>query len=321
MASQALNFLWLNLDLPAPPDPEDGSIREPLPRKYVESIRRAGKDNPNADVMLWVDSKRLTRRQMEFLKAALEEGRPNVHLKNLRALNKYRHNPLYNERESNANWRNGGKHSLIWRQVDAAKVLISLQGDYDQTFFCDLDYARLPIGGKEIQGMLQKHHFMVGSGDNSCKSSIENQLWGFERSRKPFFESYYEAALQKAAEGENAWGVLCDKVRGELHDKEGIPLPEICFPFANDGSQAEHTGHEWRNGNQKKTAPATIPGKELTRLFNAKSQRRAGAEHGAPAVSVAFNDNAPPYQTNEVMKPDPLAFIKKAFAHFTRQNI
>lgn len=295
MASQALNFLWLNLDLPAPPDPEDGSIREPLPRKYIDNIRKAGADNPNADVILWVDSRRLTKRQMKFLQGALEEDRPNVHLRNLRSINEYRHNELYNQPETNPNWRRGGKDSLIWRQVDAAKVLISLQGNYDQTFFCDLDYARLPIGGEKIQSMLQKHHFMVGSGDAHSTAGIENQLWGFERSRKPFFESYYQAALRDAAKGDNAWSSLCAKVRGELHDKEGIPLEEICFPFGNDESEAEHTGHEWRNGDKKKTnAPVTIPEAELTRVFNARSQRLQAGKRAVPSVMVAFNDNAPP---------------------------
>src|SRR5471030_3291714 len=79
--SQAMNFLWLNLDLPAKPDPEDGSIREPLPLKYIENVREAGKNNKAAEMFLWVDSKRLTERQMEFLKHALEAERPNVHLK------------------------------------------------------------------------------------------------------------------------------------------------------------------------------------------------------------------------------------------------
>ena len=105
MTSQALNFLWLNLDLPAVSDPEDGSIREPLPLKYIESVRKAGEANPHTDVCLWVDSLRLTERQLMFLQEALEEGRTNVHLKDLRSIPSYRREKLYNEPETNPNWR------------------------------------------------------------------------------------------------------------------------------------------------------------------------------------------------------------------------
>ena len=60
MTSQVLNFLWLNLDLPAPPDLPDGSIREPLPPRYINNVRKAGEAHPETQVVLWVDSKRLT---------------------------------------------------------------------------------------------------------------------------------------------------------------------------------------------------------------------------------------------------------------------
>jgi len=316
MASQALNFLWLNLDFPAKPDPEDGSIREPLPLRYVENIRKAGGANPGADIVLWVDSMRLTERQLVFLQESLEQDRPNVRLRDLRSIRDYRRQPLYNQPETNPDWRRGSKHSLIWRQVDAAKILISLQGDYDQSFFCDLDYSHLPINGEKIQGMLGKHSFMVGSGSDSSTTGIENQLWGFARSRRPFFETYYETALERAEKGFNAWSSLCDKVRLELHKKEGIPLEEICFPASNDGTMAEQTGHEWRNGDRgKKTPPATVEKGELTRLFNARSRRLPADAPAFPEAAAYFNDIALPPPP----APAPAPSEKRSFFQKARQ--
>ncbi len=128
MTTQVLNFLWLNLDLPAPPDPEDGSIRQPLPAHYIDSVREAGKRHRNAEVDLWVDSQRLTPKQMAYLKVSLEQDLKNVHLKDLRGILAYDSERLYNEAEKDSGWRDDcDQASLIWRQVDAAKILISLQ--------------------------------------------------------------------------------------------------------------------------------------------------------------------------------------------------
>src|SRR4051812_48194765 len=83
--SQVLNFLWLNLDFPAPPDPEKG-IRQPLPEKYIKNVRKAGNAHPTAEVDLWVDGQRLTEKQMKYLKLSIEDGLENVHLRDLRSI-------------------------------------------------------------------------------------------------------------------------------------------------------------------------------------------------------------------------------------------
>ena len=84
MTTQALNFLWLGLDLPAAPDPEDGSIHVPMPINYIDGVRKAAKKHPNANIFLWVDSRRLTEKQMAYLKNVIEESRPNARVRNLR---------------------------------------------------------------------------------------------------------------------------------------------------------------------------------------------------------------------------------------------
>ncbi len=274
MTSQVLNFLWLNLDLPAKPDPADGTIREPLPARYIENTRNAGKAHPSAEIVLWVDSKRLTERQMEYLRESVEEGMPNVHLKDLRDIPAYEHEPLYNEAETNPCWRGGWQTSMIWRQVDAAKVLVSLQGDFDQAFFADLDHAHLDIESTEVQNMIGKHGLMIGSGSAHSAAGIENQLWGFDHRRRDFFEQYYATSLERAYKKDNAFLALCNKVDRELLNLEGIPIEEICFPMGDDGTRAEQPGHEWRGGwFEEYDAPSSIPVSKLAGDFRKSSSK------------------------------------------------
>ncbi len=261
MTSQVLNFLWLNLELPARRDPRNGSIHSPLPVRYIENARKTGEAHPAAEIDFWVDSKRLTEKQMAYLTLSLEEGLPNVHLKDLRSIPAYDKEPLYNEAEKNHNWRDDwAKTSLIWRQVDAAKVLISLQGGFDQTFFADLDHAHLDIESQEVQDKLRKPGLFIGSG-------FENQLWGFTRSRHGFFEEYYKTALDVAYDGDNAWWALTQKVRA-FASAENISGEQINIYLPNDGTCAEQPGSKWRFGFKKKANPSLISRRTLAKLFN-----------------------------------------------------
>lgn len=269
--SQVYNFLWLNLDMPPKADPEDGTIREPLKPRYIKNVRDAALANPSTDVFLWVDSKRLTEKQMDFLQETLEEDIPNVKLKDLRSIPAYEDEELYNSAEKSPNWRNGGQTSTIWRQVDAAKILITLQGDYDQSFFADIDHSHLPINSKKVQGMLEKHGLMIGA-SSEYGHSVENQLWGTTRRRRPFFESYYVTALKSAYKHRNAWDDLVKKVAKELNKKEGIAKEEIIYSISGDGTSAEHTGHEFRDGFST-SMPAVVDKGELARVFNRRSAR------------------------------------------------
>lgn len=270
--TQVYNFLWLNLDMPPKDDPEDGSIREPLKPRYIQNVREAALDNPATDVFLWVDSKRLTEKQMIFLQESLEEDIPNVKLKDLRTIPAYDEEPIYNEAETNKKWRSGSQTSTIWRQVDTAKILITLQGNYDQSFFADIDHSKLGINSIKVQEMLDKHGLMIGA-SSATGFSVENQLWGMARSRRPFFESYYITALKSAYKGNNAWNDLVSKVSKELNDEEGISSREIILPIDGDGTSAEHTGHEFRDGWDKDKKPAVIEKGELQRVFNRRSTR------------------------------------------------
>lgn len=322
MTSQVFNFLWINLDLPPPPDPADGSIRIPLPENYVENVRKAGAENPGTRIVLWVDSKRLTERQMAYLQQSVEDGLPNVHLQDLREIPAYNNEPLYNEAEKNERWRSNGQRSTIWRQVDAAKILVSLQGDFDQSFFADLDHAHLKINSPVVQGMIEKHGLMIGSSSASY-ASIENQLWGFDRSRHDFFMRYYKTSLDCAYRGHNAWQALITQTEKEIlksaQRRPVVPLEEICLLIGDDNSRAEHPGHEWQDGwNNGDKKPGAIPRERLAEVFNNRSryenQRAALAQSNDPVLTTVFNPEASPlnnFRTTFLSRMLPK--VKRAF--------
>ncbi len=283
MTSKVLNFLWLNLELPPPPDPADGKIRAPLPAKYIGNVRKAGKKHPAAEIDLWVDSKRLTERQMAYLKESIEKGMQNVHLKDLRSIPAYDKENLYNKGETDQKWRDCGQTSLIWRQVDAAKVLVSLQGNFDQTFFADLDHAHLDIDGHKVQDRLKENGLLIGSMSRfKMFTSVENQLWGFDRSRRGFFEDYHAKALKCAYYGDNAWSALVYKVHNDLECAEGKSLKRICLPIGSDLSSAKHPGNEWCKGKGKAAKLSLI---SVGKTFNQSSASPAAVQRSSMPVN------------------------------------
>ena len=282
---QAINFLWLGLDLPAKPDPDNGSIRLPMPEEYINNVREAALRHPGADINLWVDSRRLTEKQLGYLKAVTEDKVRNLHVKDLCAIPAYRDEELYNRTETKRDWRSGYR-GVVWLQVDAAKILIPLQGDYDRSFFADLDHAHLDIESGQVRSLLDRHGLLIG-GSDGYSTSLENQLWGFDRSRRVFFEDYYSAALDISYKGEIGYGALYPTVRNALDGFEGISSTDICLPIGSRGlTHAEHPGHAWSERYEGRTH---VPARELAEIFNPQSA--PDAERG---VSAAANENMPP---------------------------
>lgn len=156
---------------------------------------------------------------------------------------------MFNNGEYSSNWRDSQKNSLIWRQVDVAKVLISLQGDFDQVFFADIDFASLIVNSSDVQTMLKKHGILFRGFLHEDKANFENQLWGFTKERRGFFERLYVNTLQSAHDGLNGYHAFIDQIKGDLENEEGIDTKDICFVGEHDGSSAYHPGHTWSHGN------------------------------------------------------------------------
>jgi hypothetical protein len=138
---------------------------------------------------------------------------------------------------------------------------------------------------------------------SSC--SVENQLWGFTRDRRDFFETYYLTALESAYRGRNAWDALVTKVDNELLDKENIPIEEVCLLIGAQGPSAEQPGHPFRDGYGRKDRPSLIDKGELSRVFNAKSKAEPSA---CPNLDVVW---APAERVYPAQKPGAKSFWAK----------
>lgn len=237
MSKQAYNLLWIR-----PNFSERGEqFRQPMPSKTVENMRGIAERNPNVDVRLWVDSKRITEAQMQWLRDMVKEcPSGNMSLLDLRTIPEYNNHHFYDQPDTSRDWRSD-KHSLIWRQVDAAKILVCLQGDYDQELYSDADVTNLRINSEEVQGRLARHGIILGGGiGDSGYAWYENQLFGCDRRGRSFFRSLYDRTIREVMRGENGYGSYIDLINSELKGKLGIDTREIVFQSRYDGTVALH---------------------------------------------------------------------------------
>lgn len=237
----AYNLLWLGLTLRDKKKADEKFIT-PIPEKTIENIINIASQNPNSDILLWVDSIRLTEEQAQWFKETItKSGISNVKIKDLREIPEYAADAFYKKSEENKEWRID-KHSLIWRQVDAAKVLISLQGDYDQYFYSDTDVTNLKIDSEEIQTKIRESGIVLGGGKFSSGFPwYENQLFGFSKDRINRFRLLYQKTISDVKlETRNGYQTFVDFINNELIKKDGIETRNSVFEVRHDGTFAEH---------------------------------------------------------------------------------
>ena len=255
----AYNLLWIPVDFPADnaydrktfgalygafhvePQPTE-PFHQPIPQKTLENMLHIVEQKPSASVRLWVDSKRLTPTQMDQLTEIIEQSpADNLKLLDLRSIGEYKNDRFYNEPQLAPGW-GMDKNSWIWRQVDAAKLLICLQGDYDQVFYSDGDMTNLVVAFKEIQTPLAKHGVLFRGGTMPSSGSVffENQLFGFSRRRKAMFEQLYRQTIDESKRsGMNGYGPYIDFIR-RISISEGFDVREVLFDAEHDGTSAYH---------------------------------------------------------------------------------
>jgi len=190
---QCLNFIWLPLRFAVPGQ----AYCDPIPPEYIENAVKTGMDNPDVDVHLWVDSKRLTSRQLTFLE---ESTSGSLTISNLRIINGYSKEPLFQYEDETFNWRQN-KHSLIWRQVDAARILICLHtlAHYDQVFYADMDTINLNVASASIQSIMSEHGIILAGNINQMgQARYENGMFGFDQMQRGFFETLYADTIRDA---------------------------------------------------------------------------------------------------------------------------
>jgi hypothetical protein len=231
----------------------------PMPANYIEAVCRASRNNPHADVHLWMDFERLNADQIAYMRQRFQEqGSPNLELKNLRDIPAYSSENLFNQNNASFTWRAELKHDVIWRQVDAAKILICLQGDqYEQTFFADLDFAAIEIKDPFLQNTMQKYGLLVrGTIDLEAETAfLENQAWGFVSARKPLFAEIYRQTLTDAYEGFNGYSAFVKNINA-VTDRECINIRNLIYFGFHDQTEAHHPEHPFDPSERSVKKPA-----------------------------------------------------------------
>jgi len=221
MPTQAYNLLWLSPPRQSKRVVSSVPFDTPIPPKTVETMLRNAQSNPTAEVRLWVDSQLHTEVQMSWLRqmtASCKNG--NFSLHDLRSIDEYNRPSLSSRSDTTGTWRTI-KHSLIWQQVDAAKLLVCLQGDYDQVFYSDAD-TTIDINSEEIQRSLSEYGLAVGGSFDKLNNfrGIENQAFGFNRTRIGFFANlYYETIryIDIMRRNENGFKTYVDELLKLMH--------------------------------------------------------------------------------------------------------
>lgn len=255
----AYNLLWIPVDFPADnaydrktfralyeafhaePQPTD-PFHQPIPQKTLENMLHIAEQNHGVEARLWVDSKRLTPAQFDWLTETVKQySSDNLALLDLRSIGEYNHDLFYNNPQLATGW-GWDKHSMIWRQVDSAKLLICLQGDYEQVFYSDGDMTNLLVDSEEVQTPLAKHGLLFRGGTIPSDGHIffENQLFGFSRQRKAMFEQLYRQTIDESKRsGMNGYGPYIDFIR-RISRSEGFDVREVLFNAEHDGTSAFH---------------------------------------------------------------------------------
>lgn len=236
VVSQAYNLVWLSPRFTSG-DGED--FHPPFQEKTKENILAIARANPDVDVRLWVDSKRLTKLQMQWLQEMVSDSvSNNLVVQDLRTIPSYDQCPLYNKEDTSPDWR-ANKHSLIWRQVDAARILACLQGEYAQSFYTDCDITRFCINSDDVQSTLSRHGIVVSTPGGK---GFENQILGFDSRCRGIFNLLYISTLRDVSDNEcNGYSALVDflNFHNEIH-RLGIDKEKIGIDTRYDGTAAIH---------------------------------------------------------------------------------
>lgn len=221
---------------------EEPPFRQPIPDKTVKNMIGIAERNETVDVRLWIDSWRMTQAQMQWLQEMTEScPSQNLRLADLESIAEYRNDFWYHFPDYNPRWRSD-KHSLIWQQVDTARILATLQGNYEQSFYSDADITNLVVDSVPVQEIMERHGVIVAGWKNDVRAvGYENGLFGFTRARKNLFGGLYSRTIEWAKSfEENGYSPVLSFINEELVGKEKINPREIVFSPQFDFTQASH---------------------------------------------------------------------------------
>jgi hypothetical protein len=149
----------------------------------------------------------------------------NLQLLDLRSIDLYRDDYIFNTEGTDDRWTAGqpGK-THIFGVVDAAKILVCTEGDYEQQIFSDLDIRGLDVNSEEIQEKLDLVGMIIGGAVR-----FENQILGFNSSRRRLALDLFELTRELAEDGQTGWEAihrLADKLKREGFDLTDFSILE-----------------------------------------------------------------------------------------------
>jgi len=223
--TKAYNLLWIAPNFPA----SGKEFRQPISGGTIDNMLAIAEQNHSVDVRLWTDYKRMTQAQKEWLERTFADA-PNLSLIDLWTIPTYNQHGLFEKPDNSPNWQED-KHSLIWRQVDTARLLASLQGDYDQSFYSDVDVTNLNVESDEVQATFSKHGVIVSGGIDNGNAWYENGLFAFDRSRRGLFNLLYMETLKNVVDkSQNGYQTLVDFFGSNSEVRRlGIIPKEVVF--------------------------------------------------------------------------------------------
>lgn len=233
-----LNYVWIGLKF----SPSSDESAPPIPPETVENMINTAHSNPSVHVRIWIDSKRLSGLQVEHLREAVKnKAAQNIEICDLRSIEAYDyHNGnLFNLEDTSPDWRDD-KDSLIWRQVDCARILVCLENGFDQQYYSDTDIVGLDIRSNTIQNSITDHGVVFCGFKIKNFVEFENGFFGFSKMGEPFFRTIFLKSIAAAVhEQENGYHAYIGEIYAQ-YTSRGICAQSIIWTPNFDGTFAHH---------------------------------------------------------------------------------
>ncbi len=240
--TQAYNLLWMSPRFAVTGKGKDTQFHQPIPNETVENMLGISLRNPGVDVRLWIDSKRLTTPQMSWIEDTIGGSTGNMSLQDLRSIPEYNSGSLYKSPDNSLTWRLH-KSSLIWRQVDAARILACLQGNYDQVYYSDADVTNLIVNSAKVQRVIARHGVILAGTVVDGQAFYENSLFGFDQNKSEFFRLLYDKTVKDVQRKKiNGYSTYIELINTELIARMGINTKEVVYHCKFNGTYAKHAG-------------------------------------------------------------------------------
>jgi hypothetical protein len=234
MRSQAYNLIWIRPDFAK----EGEKFTQPIKQEYLDNLVGICMINSGVDVRFWVDMERLSEEQRSWLQAKIDEiGMSKLEVLDLRSIELYKNDHIFRV-EGTDNRRIAQEQDIehIYGAVDAAKLLVCTQGDYDQQYVVDLNINWLDVNSEIVQEKLMHVGVLIGGGN----VKYENQILAFNRSRIGLAYDLFDETRRLADEGQTGWdaiGRLVDGLKRKGFDLADFAIREQDFELIDEDKE------------------------------------------------------------------------------------